>query len=493
MNSRPNPARHNPARRRRLAASAVACGLCLGAVTPYAPAATPSPVAALNGNANIAWETGSAAPRNGLLGQVLDETGGREAIVIVTPGTDDTGLHPRIDGIVGGRAAGYVQYPESFWPVIGGKSDAFLGLPFFAPTYQDSRKVAEDANVDVMRKLAGYDGVVVYTGYSQGAEAVGNAAETAHDSLGGNSLILLISDPRSPWGIKGWAAALPLGNLWLSPVLGAIGIDDNGARNPADTGDVQVISVIVQGDPVADFQWVWYRPVSSLLVDAAGFLTIHSPGDGPYGHLDGTPGENGIVLVTGGPEMLHSTDGKTAYAVYDTYHPLALLMATVYDGLGIEYTRADLEKWDKAAETFYPMTDVKDKTPYGGISIDGGNGGLQATAPTAAAPVTQTASLRSAGAADSEIQAAGDGTDDASSYIGKHRQDRMADRGTPGDHYRGRHRAEPPAAPSPEPQPAPEPQPEPQTPLEVPGGGVPDAAVDAPSTTITSTDTGLSE
>lgn len=336
------------------------------------------------------WKAGTDdRARNDLLGQVL-AGGGPNAIVVVTPGTDDTGLHPRIDGIVGSRDAAYIRYPESFFPLITGKASTPLGLPIFAPTYGASSAVAEQQNLTVMELLKDYDGIVVYTGYSQGAEALGNAAAQASQQgwLGANTLILLTSDPRSPWGIKGWARDLPLSNLVVTPALGLLGIDNDGARDPNATGDVQVISVIVQGDPVSDWQWNSLRPVSSLLVNLAGFVAIHSPGDGPYGHLDGTPSANGISLIKPGaggglaePTMLHSVDGKTAYAVYDTYHPLALLNAMIYDAVGLKYTEGDLNRWDRQAEFFYPMTDVADKKAYGGISIGAGNGGLQPTGP----------------------------------------------------------------------------------------------------------------
>lgn len=374
----------------------------------------------------ITWQEGRqvAADADGdadlLLGQLL-AAAGAGAIVVVTPGTDDTGLHPRVDRIVGSRTAGYVHYPESFGPVITGKAPTALGLPFLAPTYAQSRAVAEQNNRAVMNALRGYDGTVIYTGYSQGAEAVGNAAEQqvrddagkddADKVLGGNSLILLVSDPRGPWGIKSWAGDLPLSQLWATPVLNLIGIDNDGARDPADTGEMQVVSVIVQGDPVADWQWTWYRPGSSLLVNLAGFIAIHSPGDGPYGHLDGSANADGRVLVLGDPQLLRSADGNTSYAVYHTYHPLALLNAMVYDAVGLDYDESDLQRWDSQAQVFYPMTDVADRPGYGGVTVEAG--GASQPAGTAG-----TADEQSSGATGSPGAAA---QTDAGSPGGKHR------------------------------------------------------------------------
>lgn len=363
-----------------------------------------------DGNPVVTWEPGvgnAALGGDDALLKLLAEAAG--ALVIVTPGTDDTGLHPRVNGLVGQRDAAYVKYPESFAPVITGNAETPLGLPFFAPSYVESRTVAEQNNLAVMNALKDHPGMVVYTGYSQGAEAVGNAAEqqvradagkdAADKVLKPDTVILLISDPRSPWGLKGFGADLPLSGLWVTPLLGALGIDNAGARDPADTGDLQVISVIVQGDPVADWQFKWYRPASSLLVNAAGFVAIHSPGDGPYGHLDGSANATGKTLIIGGPQQLTSADGNTTYAVYDTYHPLALLNALIYDALGISYDEEDLQRWDTQAELFYPMTDVADRKTFGGVAVTADGGGAGGTpAAEAADPVP---------AADPTAQSAG--------------------------------------------------------------------------------------
>ncbi|GAB93917.1 hypothetical protein GORHZ_247_00550 [Gordonia rhizosphera NBRC 16068] len=265
-----------------------------------------------------------------------------DAIMVVTPGTDDVTMTQRIQPIIGTRETVIVNYPESFGPIIAGKSGT---LPFLAPTYDASKNVAIAANLDIMQAFhdSGGHPLIVYTGFSQGADALGDAAETASkEGLLDNSIIILVSDPRGPWGIKAWVAGMPL----LPQLAGVIGVESNGARNPADTGNTEVKSVIIVGDPVGNFQWVWYRPVSSLAVDLAGFLTIHS-GNGPetYANLD----------ELGDPTVYQSADGNTTYEVYDAHHPLALLNAMVYDELGIPYTADDLDRWDRAAEAFYPI------------------------------------------------------------------------------------------------------------------------------------------
>ncbi len=279
----------------------------------------------------------------------IDWGEGIDAVIVLTPGTDDGTLIERTNGIVGTRTTYVVQYPESFWPLISGKSGAFL--PLFAPTYDKSSSVAVSNNLAVMRALhANPPGKsVVYTGYSQGAEALGNAAELgyAEGVLGGNSVILLVSDPRSPWGAKQWLASMPV----LPHLSGLIGITSNGARDPGATGNVNVQQVILTGDPAANMQWVWYRPMSSMLVNAAGFLTVHS-GRGPQHY--------GNIPELGEPTVYKSADGNTTYSVYKTAHPLALMQAVVYDTVGVKYTDDDLQKWDAGWQKFYQ---IQEPTP----------------------------------------------------------------------------------------------------------------------------------
>ncbi|WP_423131061.1 hypothetical protein [Gordonia malaquae] len=54
-------------------------------------------------------------------------------------------------------------------------------MPFFAPSYDESRDIAVDRNLQIMEAFQNADRVVVFTGFSQGAEALGNAAEIAAD------------------------------------------------------------------------------------------------------------------------------------------------------------------------------------------------------------------------------------------------------------------------------------------------------------------------
>ncbi|WP_232715614.1 ICP22 family protein [Gordonia metallireducens] len=285
-------------------------------------------------------------------------------VMVVTPGTNDTTLIPRNLPYVGGRQTLIINYPESFGPVIAGRSNK---LAPFAPGYDESKEHAMNQNLAVMAAFAdmGADRpFVVYTGYSQGADALGDAAENprAYDNdflVPGKDMVVLVSDPRSPWGIKAWLDTMP----FLKPFVEVAGIDANGARDPGASGTVRIVSVIVVGDPVSNFQWVAYRPVTSLVVNAAGFFTIHS-GNGPHMYGD--------VERLGDPKEF--TAGNTTYLVYDAAHPLALLVATVYDALGIAYDKDALARWDALAEAYYPT-----QAPHAG---------------TAAVPVTAADSVK---------------------------------------------------------------------------------------------------
>ncbi|MDY6809531.1 MAG: hypothetical protein SW127_10980 [Actinomycetota bacterium] len=324
------------------AVSAIAGAVCIATLGPLGPAAAGA-TAVVDDLIDDGIVYDATDDQNGL--DFFDDVPGN-AIIVVTPGTDDATLFPRIYPLMGSRTTLVVNYPESFGPIIAGKSGQ---LPFLAPLYDDSKSFAVDQNLEVMRAFgataSGGPPLVVYTGYSQGADAVGNAAEIAHQEgyLDPSKVrVVLVSDPRSPWGIKPWLADTPI----LPQVATAIGIESDGARNPGATGDTPVTSVIIVGDPVANFQWVWYRPVSSLIVDAAGFLTIHA-GNGPSTYAD--------IDKYDDPTVYNSVDGNTRYEVYDVGHPLAVATQWVYDELGISYTDDDIENWNRQAEIFYPV------------------------------------------------------------------------------------------------------------------------------------------
>ena len=260
-------------------------------------------------------------------------------VMVVTPGTDDGNLGERIKRTVGQRKTLIVAYPESLWPFVGGKSSP---VPPLADTYDVSKSVAIDNNLAAMRTLAGTGAPVIYTGYSQGADALGNATEKAL-AQGidlSDAKIVLAADVRSPWGIKAAAETIP----GAPAVVKRFGITPDGARDPGRSAGADVTSTIIVGDPASDFQWQSRRPLESILVNGAGFITIHTGwGAQTYGNLE----------ALGAPTELRSVDGTTRYQVYDARHPLALLRQMVYDRTGLPYTRADLKRWDAEGERFF--------------------------------------------------------------------------------------------------------------------------------------------
>lgn len=340
--SRPRPRRSPgvPARRRRWA-STVACTACACAILPTAVASAQTQTVA-EGLIGQGLVRDATVPTN--TRDIYPDLASGNTVMVVTPGTDDTLLFPRILPLVGRRSVLVVQYPESLGPFIGGKSGAVL--PMLAPAYDQSRRVAIDRNLRVMTAYAAdrvHGPRVVYTAYSQGADALGNALEIAQRSGVdlGNSRVILAADPRSPWGVKSWLKGSP-----LETTLGAMGVAADGARDPGATEQVPITSVIIVGDPAADFQWDPLRPVSSMLVNGAGFLTIHAgKGSQNYGTLD----------RLGAPTVLASDDGATTYHVYDAIHPLAQVVEFAYRTVGIPYRTKDVDRWDADAGTFYPL------------------------------------------------------------------------------------------------------------------------------------------
>ncbi|MFT4125794.1 MAG: PE-PPE domain-containing protein [Gordonia sp. (in: high G+C Gram-positive bacteria)] len=378
--------------RKSIASTAAGCALCLGAVLPTALSTTiptqgvmtPAAFTAPDGTVR---DPGFAPSDEDWLPALLGASGAlppstASTIVVITPGTDDNGLDARTRGLRGNRQTIWIDYPESFAPVITGRSGALL--PVFAPAYDDSRDIAIAHNLLVMAALRDdpEHPFAVYTGYSQGADALGDAAEAAVAAGGidtAHSVILLVSDPRSPWGLKAAVAAMPL-LPYLAPLLG---ITVNGARDPGATGtDLPVTSVIVVGDPVANFQWIWYRPVSSLAVDAAGFITIHSAaGSQSYENLD----------ELGEPQVLYSADGNTTYLVYTAHHPFTQLTEMIVNVVGVDLDEDDLDRLDALNSAFYEV-----QRP----GVDNAAVPVTATAPSAARTASTSGSVAVADTSD---------------------------------------------------------------------------------------------
>lgn len=322
------------------AVAALTCSLCAGVA---AASTLPPSAQALIGQGVVYDDTN---PNNTAPDAFVGLSDG--TVMVVTPGTDDTTLHPRIDSIVGTRTVLVVNYPQSFAPIISGKSGAVL--PLFAPSYTASKDKAVQGNLTVMEAFKDDPNVTyaVYTGYSQGAEALGDAVAKAWATGKidpDKSLVILVSDPRGPWGVKQGVNKIPLFGPAVQTVLG---VEPNGARNPADTGSVPVYQLVVTADPVGNWQWRWDRPVSSLLVDMAGFISCHSDPACYGGDLN---------AKYGAPTLYKSVDGNTTYMVYKSAHPLTLLTEQIYTKLGLRYTEADVARWQEAYQAFYPISE----------------------------------------------------------------------------------------------------------------------------------------
>lgn len=310
-------------------ATMAACTLCAGMATA---STVPPSVQTLIGQGVVYDDTNPNNTAPDAFAGLPDGT-----ITVATRGTDDTTFHPRVDSIVGTRTVLVVNYPESF-------------APLFAPSYTTSKNKAVHGNLTVMEAFKDDPNVVyaVYTGYSQGAEALGDAVAKAwaNGTIDpGKSLIILTSDPRGPWGIKQGVNKIPL----LGPaVQTALGVEPNGARNPADTGSVPVYQLIVTADPVGNWQWRWDRPLSSLLVNGAGFISCHSDPACYGGDLNAKYGT---------PTLYRSADGNTTYLVYKSAHPLTLLTEQIYTKLGLSYSDADVARWETQNQAFYPISE----------------------------------------------------------------------------------------------------------------------------------------
>ena len=319
-------------------AAAASCGICLAMSVNTAAAAALPPSAQGLIQSGVVYDYTRPATTPDYLSDVASD-----AVMVLTPGTDDTGLGPRTAILTADRTTLVVNYPQSAGPLIAGTS----GKPAVqAPTYDQSKEIAVQGNLAVMEAFQGDPNVTyaVYTAYSQGADALGDAVERAvkNGTIDPTkSLVVLTSDPRSPWGVKQAFENNPI----VEPFGVLFGASINGARDPGKTGNVEVRSVIVSADPVANWQWVWYRPLSSLKVNLAGFTYCHSVAS-CYGDLE----------QYGTPETFKSVDGNTTYVVYKSLHPLTLEKISKAKANGNTPTQAQVDKWERESQAFFPMS-----------------------------------------------------------------------------------------------------------------------------------------
>ena len=271
---------------------------------------------------------------------------------IFVPGTGDTTFESRTAGYAGERPSYAVNYPEAFGPVISGNTEGIgAKVPIFAPSYNESVEIGTEATMDTFRTLRGENGVderITWEGFSQGARILGDSAEQAHAEglLSENDQIILSSDPRGPWGIESRIHGTPMGEV-VRPIVAT-----EEARDPADIGeDAQVVSVVMTGDPVSNWQWDDRRPVSSLVVNAAGFAMVHS-GTSDQSFENVFEPDAGLADDA---RVFESEEGNTTYVVVETDHPMALAQAVVYDELQVPYSDSDTERWNQQWNQFYEI------------------------------------------------------------------------------------------------------------------------------------------
>jgi len=319
-------------------AAAASCMICLGMSVTSAAATTLPPSAQGLVQSGVVYDYTRSATAPDYLSDVASG-----AVMVLTPGTDDTGQGPRTAILTADRTTLVVNYPQSAGPLIAGTS----GKPAVqAPTYDQSKEIAVQGNLAVMEAFQADPNVTyaVYTGYSQGADALGDAVERAvkNGTIDpSKSLVILTSDPRGPWGVKQAFQGHPI----VEPFGTLFGASINGARDPGKTGDVEVRSIIVTADPVANWQWVWYRPGASLKVNMAGFKYCHSVA-ACYGDLE----------QYGEPETFVSEDGNTTYLVYKSLHPLTLEKIAKAKERGVTPTSEQVARWERESQAYYPMS-----------------------------------------------------------------------------------------------------------------------------------------
>lgn len=265
-------------------------------------------------------------------------------IMILNNGTGDDKDGGWTESWIGNRQSYLVEYDQSFWPVVPSENPKAPWLArkvgMFAPTYITSKLGSIDNNLAVAKAIKDSGDTAgktyIWVGFSQGADGLGDsieqAAELGYLDHDGTTKVVLISDPASPWGIKGWAKDET--GIFGQIVTTLLGIDNNGSRDPAKTGDIEVTQIVVVGDSVTNFQWNPFRPVSSLIVGLTGWGTLHD-GDNPWSsnNLDKRTAENTLGLAD--VVYLYSVDGNTTYQIYDAPHPTAIFQAQMERDLGL--------------------------------------------------------------------------------------------------------------------------------------------------------------
>lgn len=273
-----------------------------------------------------------------------DVLGIEDAIMILNNGTGANEGERWAESWVGTRQSYLVNYDQSFWPAVPTENPNAPWLArkvgLFAPTYITSKLGAIDNNLALAKAIkesGDTEGkTYIWVGFSQGADTLGDSIEQGY-ALGyfdhdGSFKAVIVSDPGSPWSIKGWAKDDT--GIAGDIVTTLLGIDNNGSRDPAKTGNLDITQIVVVGDSVANFQWENNRPLSSLIVGLSGWATLHG-GPNPWSsnNLDLRTAENTAGLDA--PVYFYSVEGNTTYQILDAPHPTAILQAQIEKDLGL--------------------------------------------------------------------------------------------------------------------------------------------------------------
>lgn len=281
-------------------------------------------------------------------------------MVIAVPGTDDSSFTARNLGILGQREAYRLVYPEAAGPFIGGRAGFFLT----APSYSESVDIGVVNLVESLRQIneqspEGERKSIILTGYSQGSRVVYLGAKEAIEKgyLNEDDLIVFVSSPGGPWGLATQADRSPFVSALARLVGFQTGVDD-----PSALGDVPSEQHVIVGDSVGGQVFNPLRPVSSIVVLAAGHLMHSSLTSQSYNNLD----------ELGKPTVYKSVNGKmTVYVYEDVHHPLTLATELIVSRLSFglaAMSEAQKVRLDRFVGRVFPLTPLTEQNAGIGLA-----------------------------------------------------------------------------------------------------------------------------
>ena len=268
---------------------------------------------------------------------------GENATVVLVPGTTDydgadqlkrsrdIGFYDSADPddpayydptfIIIGADGDYDNYPAAFGFTVLGVPVNLAGKGTFNESVDIGTDDAVKAATDAYR--GNPNQTIIVNGYSQSAPVAMNAAYLIHrDSLIPDDKMTVVvgADSRFP-------------NTGVENVVPSFipGMYTNGDRDPADTGDIQVISYCVRGDATCGVGNPFAHPVSTIFYLAPGFY-VHAFLNGDINDYD---------------ETAEWTVGNTTYVVLDGGNPWGMMLRDL--GLPVP------TEFDTALSTLVPV------------------------------------------------------------------------------------------------------------------------------------------